>query len=302
MIQINNLTKKFGKKLVLNQLNLTIEDNCVFGLIGINGAGKSTLLRILANVYDQTEGNVYYDGCSNQDIAVKQNIFFLPDDPHFTENTKIKDVIEFYQTFYDFDLKAFNEYLEAFKLQQNNQNIFDQAINKFSKGMKRQLYICVALAIAPKYLLLDEAFDGLDPLARLTFKKLILKKMEENTMTIIISSHSLRELEDICDCFGLLNNGQIESSGSIEDNLNNYHKYQIAFNHPIAIEELKEHLNIVSINQIGKIYHLVCIGNENEIRTYLESFNPLLLDQVTIDFEELFVLKVEKEGENKNEK
>lgn len=114
--------------------------------------------------------------------------------------------------------------------------------------MKRQLYICVALAIAPKYLLLDEAFDGLDPLARLTFKKIVLKRMEEKPMTIIISSHSLRELEDICDCFGLLNNGKIESSGSIEENLNQYYKYQIAFKEDIDLNQIKQNIKVISIS------------------------------------------------------
>ncbi len=301
MIQIKGLIKDFGKKRVLDNLNLQIKDNSIFGLIGINGAGKSTLLRILANVYDQTEGQVLYDGKPNNEIEVKKDIFFLSDDPHFSENTNIKEVVQFYQTFYNLDIDSFYEYLNAFKLQENNPDILNNPIYKFSKGMKRQLYICVALAIAPKYLLLDEAFDGLDPLARLTFKKIVLKRMEEKPMTIIISSHSLRELEDICDCFGLLNNGKIESSGSIEENLNQYYKYQIAFKEDIDLNQIKQNIKVISISQVGKVYQIICEGEEEQIITYLKNLNPILLDSLSIDFEELFVIKIEHEGGQKNE-
>ncbi len=297
MIQIKGLTKIFnGDKRVLNNLNLKIKDNSIFGLIGINGAGKTTLLRILANVYDQTEGQVLYDGKPNDKFEVKQNIFFLSEDPHFPENTNVLDVVEFYSRFYNLDKEKFYEYLTAFKLKENNPDILSKPIYKFSKGMKRQLYICIALAIAPKYLLLDEAFDGLDPLARLTFKRIVLKRMEEKTMTIIIASHSLRELEDICDSFGLLDNGEIESSGSIEENLNKYHKYQIAFSDDFDINQITEHIKVVSINQVGRVYQLICLGEDEEIITYFESLNPVLLDSLSIDFEELFVIKVENEG------
>lgn len=300
MIKINNLFKSFDKKEVLKNLNLTIADNTIFGLIGINGSGKSTLLRILSNVYDQDFGEVLYDNVDKQDLDVRKDIFLLADNPHSEVCKNINDLLDFYSTFYDINKDLFFEYLKQFKFDTNEINT-KANINKFSKGMQRQVYLCLALAIAPKYLFLDEAFDGLDPLARLTFKKIILKLMEENNMTIIISSHSLRELEDICDCYGLLDNGVIESSGDIESNLNQYHKYQIAFVEEVD-KELFKHLNVVSYEKIGRVIQIVCVGEEEEVKTALNNLNPIILDKLPIDFEELFIIKVKKEGYINDEK
>ena len=294
MIENKNLSKSFGKKLVLNNLNLTIKDNSIFGLIGINGAGKSTLLRILANVYDPDNGIVLYDGNDRSDLEIRKDIFLLADNPHSEICKNIQTLLEFYSAFYTIDKDKFYKYLSEFKFDNDVLNTKIN-INKFSKGMQRQVYLCLALAIAPKYLFLDEAFDGLDPLARLTFKKIILELMETTNMTIIISSHSLRELEDICDCYGLLDGGVIESSGDIESSLNQYHKYQIAFSDNFDESSLN-HLNIVSYEKVGRVIQIVCIGEEEQINNSLLALNPIIMDKLSIDFEELFILKVKKEG------
>lgn len=294
MIEIKNLCKSFGTKQVLNNLNLTIKDNTVFGLIGINGVGKSTLLRLLSSVYDLDGGSIMFDNEIYTSLNVKKDIFFLADNPHSEVCKTIDELIDYYNVFYNVDKDKFYEYLKEFKF--DNHALNSKAnINKFSKGMQRQVYLCLALSIAPKYLLLDEAFDGLDPLARLTFKRIILSLMEEKEMTIIISSHSLRELEDICDCYGLLDGGVIESSGDIESSLNQYHKYQLAFENDFD-ESLLQHLNIVSFEKVGRVIQIVFSGEEKQIETSLLSLNPIIMDKLTIDFEELFILKVKKEG------
>ncbi|MBE6130960.1 MAG: ABC transporter ATP-binding protein [Erysipelotrichaceae bacterium] len=294
MIEIKNVSKSFGTKQVLNNLNLTIKDNSIFGLIGINGAGKSTLLRLLSSVYDIDNGEILFDDIKYKDLEVKKEIFLLPDNPHSEICRTVDELLEFYKVFYDVNKDKFYQFLNEFKFDKKVLNAKTN-INKFSKGMQRQVYLCLALSIAPKYLFLDEAFDGLDPLARLTFKKNILNLMEENNMTIIISSHSLRELEDICDCFGLLDGGIIESSGDIESSLNQYHKYQVAFSDDFEESDFNK-LDIVSKEKVGKVYQIVCVGEETEIENHLKSFNPIILDKLTIDFEELFILKVKKEG------
>lgn len=294
MIEIKDLCKSFGTKQVLNNLNLTIKDNTVFGLIGINGAGKSTLLRLLSSVYDLDSGSILFDGEICTTLNVKKDIFFLADNPYSEVCKTIDELIDFYNVFYSVDKAKFYDYLKEFKF--DSHALDSKAnINKFSKGMQRQVYLCLALAIAPKYLLLDEAFDGLDPLARLTFKRIILSLMEEKEMTIIISSHSLRELEDICDCYGLLDGGVIESSGDIESSLNQYHKYQLAFENDFD-ESLLQHLKIVSFEKVGRVMQIVFFGDETQIETSLLSLNPIIMDKLTIDFEELFILKVKKEG------
>lgn len=300
MIQIKNLNKSFGKKEILKNLNLTIRDNTIFGLIGINGAGKSTLLRLLSNVYDPDSGEILYDGIDRSNLDVRKDIFLLADNPHSEICKNIDELFEFYGAFYNIDKDKFFKYINDFKF--SNGHIDTKAnINKFSKGMQRQVYLCLALSIAPKYLYLDEAFDGLDPLARLTFKKIILEIMEKNNMTIIISSHSLRELEDICDCYGLLDCGLIESSGDIESNLNQYNKYQLAFADDFDESNL-DSLNIVSYDKVGKVIQIVCFGERNEIEDIIKQFNPIIMDRLSIDFEELFILKVKKEGYISNEK
>ena len=290
MIKIKNLNKSFDTKKVLQNLNIEIKDGEVFGLVGINGAGKSTLLRTISGVYKADSGIVYID---NQDVFdnpnIKKDIFFLSDDPYFPPNSTAQSILNFYKSFYALNEVKFYEIINKFNLD------ISRTVNNFSKGMKRQLYIALALAIAPKYLLLDEAFDGLDPLARLIFKRTLNEILEEKQITVIISSHSLRELEDICDSYGLLDNGVITNTGSIEDRKLIYHKYQLAFNSELNKEDFKD-LNIVSFNRIGRIIKIVAKGNDEEIFNTLQKYNPLLIDKINIDFEELFIIEVERKG------
>ena len=222
MIEIRNLCKSFKDKEVLRNLNVTIKDGEVFGLVGINGAGKSTLLRLISGIYKADSGYVLVDDVDayeNEDI--KKHFFFLPDEPYYGTNTTPRSLVEIYKTFYPLDERKYFNYLDYFKLP------VDKKMNNFSKGMKRQVFVSLALAIKPKYLLLDEAFDGLDPLARLACKRAIIELVEEKQTTVIISSHSLRELEDICDSYGLLDNMEISSSGDIVEATRDAHTFTL---------------------------------------------------------------------------
>lgn len=290
MIEIKNLSKLFNDKIVLDGLDLTINDGDVFGLVGINGAGKSTLLRTISGIYKADDGEILYDGENVfENPKVKKDFFFLNDNPYYPINSTVNQIIEFYKSFYDFDKERFDRIIEKFKLD------CSRSINNFSKGMKRQLFIALALAIAPKYLYLDEAFDGLDPLARLIFKRELSELITEKNITVIISSHSLRELEDICDKYGILDKGKITSTGSISDNKTIYHKYQLAFNEDVNEEAFKD-LNVVSFNKLGRIIRIVCKGEKEEIDKVLNNLNPLLMEEVDVDFEELFIIEVEGKG------
>lgn len=290
MIEIKKLSKSYGSYNVLNDLSLQIEDGSIFGLVGINGAGKSTLLRLLSGVFKADSGTIKID---EEDVfenpKVKKNIFFLPDDPYFSTNTKGKDLFDLYNTFYNADEELFNKYMSLFKLNPNS------SINNYSKGMRRQVFISLAISVRPKYLFLDEAFDGLDPLARLTFKRALIDLKEETNCTVIISSHSLRELEDICDSFGLLDHGQITSSGQINDEIDKVHKYQLVFNNEQTKESFSN-LNVLSYSKIGRVIKIVLKGNSVEIEKEISKFNPILIDKIPIDFEELFIYEVESRG------
>ena len=217
MIEIKALSKNFGSHIVLTDVNLNIPDGSVFGLIGPNGAGKSTLLRILSGIVKPDVGGVLYDGNNvYENPEVKQNILMISDDPHYFFHASIADMKEFYKVWYpQFNERIYHQFLSIFKLDEK------KPMADFSKGMKRQAFIAIALAIAPKYLFLDEAFDGLDPIMRLTFKRAIMEMIEEKEMTVIISSHNLREMEDICDSFGILENGNISTSGDLDTTKDN---------------------------------------------------------------------------------
>ena len=289
MIKISNLSKSFTDKIVLKNLNLEIKDGEVFGLVGINGAGKSTLLRLMSGIYKADEGSIIIDGEEvYENEKIKNKIFFLPDEPYYGLNTTPYNLKDIYQVFYNLDEQLYLNYIDLFKIP------LKKPMNKFSKGMKRQVFISLALSIKPKYLLLDEAFDGLDPLARLTFKRALIELIEEKNSTIIISSHSLRELEDICDSYALLDNQSITSSGDIQESLNKYHKYQIAFEKVFTKENFD--IDFISYSQDGRIMKVVVKEEYEQFKNKIEKYNPLLIDEIPIDFEELFMIEVESRG------
>ena len=167
-------------------------------------------------------------------------------------------------------------------------------MKNFSKGMKRQVFISLALAIKPKYLFLDEAFDGLDPLARLEFKRSLVDLVEDKKTTIIISSHSLRELEDICDSYGLIDNNQISSHGLISESIAKVHKYQVAFNE-IPSKEMFD-IDFITYHQDSRIIKVVVDDDYETFTKKISKYNPILIDEIAIDFEELFIIEVERRG------
>ncbi len=290
MIEIRNLNKSYaGKKDVLKGMNLTIEDASVFGLVGINGAGKSTLLRLIAGVLRADKGEIRIDGENvYENERVKKGVFFLSDDPFYTSNVTAEGLAELYRSVYDFREDVFAEYLDKFKLQ------LKAPIRNFSKGMKRQVFVALALAVAPKYLLLDEAFDGLDPLARMVFKKALIELVEEKNTTVIISSHSLRELEDVCDSYGILDHGEITCSGDLEGDLSKLHKFQAAFDGEVAEDDLG--FPCMSFSKTGKVVRLIAKGNAGELLEKIQALQPLFVEEIEVDFEELFIGEVESRG------
>ena len=289
MIQLINLNKSFKDKEVLKNLSLTIEEGTVFGLVGINGSGKSTLLRLISGVYKPDGGSVLIDEEEVfENEKAKSKIFFLPDEPYYDENVTPQSLKDIYKVFYNLDEEHYFKYLKLFEIP------IKKTINKFSKGMKRQVFIALALAIKPKYLLLDEAFDGLDPLARLTFKRALIDLIDEKKTTIIISSHSLRELEDICDSYGLIDNRNIVSSGLISEATENVHKYQVVFSDIITKEQFD--INFKNYQQDGRIIKVVVKEDLEQFTKLMEKYNPLIIDEIPIDFEELFIIEVESRG------
>ena len=288
MIEVKNVSKSYDDK-VLNNVSFKIEDGCIFGLIGINGAGKTTLLNMISGVMDKDEGEILYDGNAiYENVNIKKDIFFLPDEPFYTMNTTPKNVINMYKIFYQIDIDEYYKYLNHFKLP------IDTSMYNFSKGMKRQVFVSLALAIKPKYLFLDETFDGLDPLARLTLKRELIKLVEEKNTTVIISSHSLRELADICDSYGIINKKNVLSYGDLDNLMYKYHKYTIAFDY--IYKEKDFDFPIVKYSKDGSIISLVTTLDYEEIKERLSRYNPIDLTEQPLDFEEEFMLEVIDQG------
>lgn len=289
MIEIRGISKSFKEHQVLKDINLTIHDKQILGLIGINGAGKSTLLRVISGIYSVEDGIVLVDGENAFDNeSVKKKIFFLSDDPFYTARTTPASLLQLMNTFYPINEVTYFETLDKFKIP------IHKRMDKFSKGMKRQVFVSLAFAIRPKYMLLDEAFDGLDPIARVEFKNQIKQMVAEMGTTVIISSHSLKELEDLCDAFAILNNNTIAASGSIEEAIGILHKYQIAFKEDIDIHffpRVYKH-----IEKDGRVVRLISDLNLNEIEERVKDMNPVFIDELPIEFEEVFTAIVENGG------
>ena len=290
MIEIKHLTHHLGGRTILENINLTLQEGSIMGLVGINGAGKTTLLRLISGVYKADMGEIFIDGLPIGSEKAREKLFFLPDDPYFTGHTTGESLYQLYKVFYpQIDRDVFLEYMNEFKLDSK------KPIRNFSKGMRRQLYIALALSVKPKYLLLDEAFDGLDPLARLAFKRAINQAVETFGTSVLVSSHSLRELEDFCDSYALIDKMTIASSGDIAEKINRYCKFQLAFFEDFS-EKIFLDLPVVSLEKTGRFVRIVLEGNENEMKTALEKLSPAIVEQMSMDFEELFIREVEGRG------
>ncbi len=295
MLTIKHLFKQFGSKAVLNDIDLQIKEGSVFGLVGINGAGKTTLLKIISGVLKPTSGEVLFDGKSNtSDETVRRDIFFLNEDPYYPRNSSIESLAKFYSEFYPFNHDLFLKYLNAFKLNPKQKNI-----DKFSKGMKRQLFISLAMSVSPKYLLLDEAFDGLDPLARLTFKEAIADLTKNHHAIVIISSHSLKELEDVCDYYGLLDNHSISTNTSDLTNSDKdvqLNTYQLLFKREMSRKDFAD-FKVSYFKQEGSVYKVVIEGNPDKIKEQLlQKLHPEFIEILPMNFEEFFMSEVKNRG------
>ena len=290
MIEVRNLGHSLGGKQILENVSFTMKEGSVMGLVGINGAGKSTLLRLISGVYLPDEGKVLCDGVDTRLEEARRELFFLPDDPYYTVSTTGKSLCQMYRVFYpDMDMAIFRKYMAEFGLDEK------KPIRSFSKGMRRQLYVALALSVRPKYLLLDEAFDGLDPLARLAFKKAVNCAVEEDGTAVLIASHSLRELEDFCDSYILLDNKTIAGAGDLSQQVNRYCKFQLAFTEECP-DVLFEGLPVASMEKNGRFIRLILEGESELMRKKLEALRPAVLEEMPMDFEEMFIHEVREKG------
>ncbi|WP_312641552.1 ABC transporter ATP-binding protein [Hydrogenoanaerobacterium sp.] len=291
MIKATNLTKRFDDNIALASLTTEISAGSIYGLVGSNGAGKSTLLRLIAGVYRADEGSIEVDGQSTfENSQVKDKIFFLADELFFFSNSTMNQMAKFYSGLYEnWSHVRYNQLCVTFPINANKR------INTFSKGMQRQVAIILALSAQPDILLLDEAFDGLDPVIRGLVRKILADDVVTRGITVIISSHNLRELEDLCDQVGVLHNGRILFQREIDDLKLGFFKVQCAFK-PLPEKAAFAGLDLLQFETRGSLVNLIARGNRESILEYIEKMSPLFVETVPLTLEEVFIHEMEAVG------
>ena len=281
MLEMNSVTKTFGTFKALDDLTLTVPQGAVYGLVGPNGAGKSTAIRHLTGVYRPDSGTVQVDGQPvYENPAVKSDIGYIPDEIFFFPSATMEDMCRFYKGLYPrFDEDLYRRLYDIFRLPKNGQ------IRRFSKGMQKQAAFHLALAMRPKVLILDEPVDGLDPVMRRQVMSLILSDVAEYGTTVLISSHNLRELEDVCDHVGIMDHGKMLLEKSLADMQGTTHKLQIVGGVPEGLEVLHE-------NSSGRLKTLICRGQAWEISTKAAAAKPAYFDVLPLSLEEIFIYEL----------
>jgi len=283
MIEVRNVTKSFDGYKALKDLSLTVPKGSVYGLVGPNGAGKSTLIRHLMGAYRPDEGTITIDGAPvYENVDLKKTMVCIPDDIFYYTSDTIRDLKNFYKGIYPlFDEERFQRLGEVFRLDQK------KPVRRFSKGMQKQLAFWLAISCRPEILVLDEPVDGLDPVMRRQIMSIILEDVAEAGTTVLVSSHNLRELEDICDHVGIMHEGAMMLERSLSALQDNMVKIQLVTEQP-----LPEELQVLHHTAVGRVQTIIARGSASEAETLLSRCNPLLCDILPLSLEEVFIYEL----------
>ena len=287
MIKIRNVQKSFEDIEAVENINITVNKGSIYGLLGSNGAGKTTLLKLIAGIYVHDDGIITIDEqpvYENSDM--KQRIVFIQDIPFFLPQYTVKQMAQFYKsTYLTWDQNRFEELVKAFNMD------IHKKVHKFSKGLQRQAAFILGLSNQPDVLLLDEPMDGLDPVMRKKVKSLIIDDVAEREMTVLISSHNLREVEDLCDTVGIMHKGKLIIEKELDDLKSDTHKIQVAFNGATP-NMFPEHVKILHQEKRGSVSLFIVKGNEEEITTSISQHNPVIFDILPLTLEEIFIYEM----------
>ena len=285
MMEVKNLVKTFDGFCALDDLTMTVPQGAVYGLVGPNGAGKSTLLRHVTGIYRPDSGTVTLDGAPvYENPEAKSRIAYIPDDVFYFRSASIRDMAAFYEGVCPrFDRERFEKLGKAFELDEN------QPLRRFSKGMQKQAAFWLAMSMAPDLLVLDEPVDGLDPVMRRQVWSLVMADVADRGTTVLVSSHNLRELEDVCDHVGILDHGKLLLERSLSELQENVVKVLIAFPEGRG---LPEDLNILHDSATGRMHTLILRGDAEALRAYLEAAQPQYMDVVPLSLEEIFIYEL----------
>ena len=286
MIQVTDTVKRFDGFAALDGTSVTVPAGSVYGLVGPNGAGKSTLIRCLTGVYRQDEGTVKMGG---EDVwengGLKARVGVIPDDWYYFSQSTIRDMCRFYRGFYpNFSMERYEKLKEVFAIDER------RAIRRLSKGMQKQAAFWLVLSCMPDYLILDEPVDGLDPVMRRQVWSLVMGDVSQRGTTVLVSSHNLRELEDVCDHVGIMDHGRVLLERSLAQLQDNMVKLQVVFQD--GVTEVPEDLPVLHASKIGRIHTLIMRMNAQEATERLTAYHPLLVDAVPLTLEEIFIYEL----------
>ena len=286
MIEIKSLTKRFGDFTAIENISFSVSESSIYGLVGYNGAGKTTLLKTAAGIYKPDDGEVLFDGKNTYDNGTaRSELFFVPDDVYLPINASLVKLRDLYKGYYpNFSDNVFYNMVGAMGLEVNKN------IRSFSKGMQRQAEVVLAMATRPKYLLLDEVFDGIDPQKRALCKKIFIEYMTETGCSMIISSHNLQELSDLCDRIALINGKHLSMDVSVDDISAAYIKYRMILRDPADAIELNKIPNR-GVTADGKLATIIVSSTVDE--STFSFINPIHIEGMRLSLEEVFLNEME---------
>ena len=287
MIEVKNVVKSFDGFRALDGLTMTVPHGAVYGLVGPNGAGKSTIIRHLAGIYRQDSGDVLVDGQPvYENTAVKRRMAVIGDDWYYFPQSSIREMAKFYAGLYPaFSWERYHKLKEVFPLDEK------LMLRRMSKGMQKQAAFWLTVCCMPEYLILDEPVDGLDPVMRRQVWSLLLGDVAERGTTVLVSSHNLRELEDVCDHVGILNHGKVLLERSLSDLQDNTVKLQVAYQ-GVTEPPLPAELNILHRSHVGRVYTYIIRGSSREIMRRMQITEPVLLESIPLTLEEIFIYEL----------
>jgi len=287
MIDLKTVVKSFDGFNALDGVNMHVNKGSVYGLVGPNGAGKTTLMNTLCGIYRADTGNILVDGQSvYENNGIKKRIVYISDDVFYFHNSTTEGLKNFYKGIYpDFDEQMFFEYAKYFPSINPKANI-----RRLSKGMKKQVAFWIAICCKPDVLILDEPVDGLDPMMRHQVWGLIMNEVASREITVLISSHNLRELEDVCDTVGIMNKGKIFLEASLDELKTRLIKIQTSFPEETDIGTLG--INILRAKKSGRVYELIINGEREDVLNILGGANPLFVEELPLTLEEIFIYEL----------
>lgn len=287
MIQVTNAVKSFDGFTALDGASITVPEGAIYGLVGPNGAGKSTLIRHLTGILRLDAGEILVDGEPIYENPAKKALMaVIPDDWYYFSSASLRDMMRFYRGFYpSFDMERYEKFREVFEIPEKTM------LRRLSKGMQKQAAFWLAMSCRPKYLILDEPVDGLDPVMRRQVWSLMMGDVAENGTTVLVSSHNLRELEDVCDHVGIMNKGKVLLERSLSDLQENIVKLQVVWNTPEP-PALPPEINVLHVSNVGRVYTYIVRGSAAAVSAALSVLQPMMLEALPLSLEEIFIYEL----------